>query len=124
MWHGSSDTTVVPANAEANLKQWMDVHETTMLPEHYVGEGYVKAIWRTEDGRAVVESVTIPGLAHGVPLAVTAEDEHCGETGPFLLEAGVSSTHHIARFFGLIEPSKPPLLHDAAKSGTPLSSLV
>ncbi len=28
-------------------------------------------------------------------------DEQCGAAGPFLLEVGISSSYHIAKFFGL-----------------------
>jgi hypothetical protein len=45
--------------------------------------------------------VTIPGMAHGTPLATGPGDGCCGNAGPFLLEVGVSSSHHIAQFFGL-----------------------
>jgi poly(hydroxyalkanoate) depolymerase family esterase len=101
VWHGSADKTVAPVNAEESVKQWTDVHETMMKTERRNGVGYTKTVWRNEDGCEVVESVSLPGLAHGTPLAVTAANERCGEEGPFLIEAGVSSTHHIARFFGV-----------------------
>jgi hypothetical protein len=40
-------------------------------------------------------------MAHGTPLATGAADEECGAAGPFLLEVGISSSYHIAKFFGL-----------------------
>jgi hypothetical protein len=55
----------------------------------------------------VIESYTITHMAHGTPLATGAAgagggaDDACGAAGPFLLEAGISSSYHIARFFGL-----------------------
>lgn len=104
IWHGDADKIVIPTNAEQIVKQWTDVHETMMDAELREGNGYSKKVWRNEDGVDVVESILVPGLGHGTPLAVSAIDERCGEAGPFLLEAGVSSTHHIARFFGLLEP--------------------
>ena len=54
-------------------------------------------------------------MAHGTPLATGAADDQCGATGPFLLEVGISSSYHIARFFGLAanrrasESSRKPL---------------
>jgi hypothetical protein len=45
-------------------------------------------------------SVSISGMTHGVPLATTAE-ESCGAAGAFFLDVGISSTHHIARFWHL-----------------------
>jgi len=54
--------------------------------------------WRRGD--EVIESYTITGLAHGTPLAT---QQHGGTAGPFLLEAGISSSYHIAKFFGLTD---------------------
>jgi feruloyl esterase len=104
VWHGSADTTVVPGNADELVKQWTDVHG---LPagggETSTQDGATRTVWRDREGQAVVESLSIPGMAHGTPLATGAGDEFCGRAGPFLLEAGISSTHHIARFFGLLD---------------------
>jgi hypothetical protein len=61
-------------------------------------------VWRDRDGREVIESVTIPGMAHGTPLAIGEGEERGGNAGPFLLDVGISSSHHIARFFGLLDP--------------------
>jgi hypothetical protein len=40
-------------------------------------------------------------MAHGTPLDLNAEGGSAEQTGPHLLDAGISSTHHIARFWGL-----------------------
>jgi hypothetical protein len=40
-------------------------------------------------------------MAHGTPLGKAENDERYGKEGPFLIEAGISSSHHIANFFGL-----------------------
>jgi len=40
-------------------------------------------------------------MAHGTPLATTALDGACGVTGPFLLQVGISSSYHIAKFFNI-----------------------
>jgi hypothetical protein len=50
----------------------------------------------------LIEAFSINGMAHGVPLATTAE-ESCGSGGAFFLDVGISSTHHIARFWRLHE---------------------
>jgi hypothetical protein len=44
-------------------------------------------------------------MAHGTPLATGARDDACGAAGPYLLEVGISSSYHIAKFFGLTQPS-------------------
>ena len=40
-------------------------------------------------------------MALGTPLATGDADFECGTAGPFLLEVGISSSFHIAKFFGL-----------------------
>jgi hypothetical protein len=50
----------------------------------------------------LIEAFSISGMAHGVPLATTG-GESCGAAGAFFLDVGISSTHHIARFWRLHE---------------------
>jgi feruloyl esterase len=40
-------------------------------------------------------------MAHGTPLATGPSDEHVGVPGDFLLDVGISSSYHIAKFWGL-----------------------
>jgi len=97
IWHGDADATVKPINAESLVRQWTDVHGIDAAPVEDKVDGYPRKVWR-RDGVDVVEIYTITGMAHGTPLATEA---HGGEAGPFLLEAGISSSYHIAKFFGL-----------------------
>jgi hypothetical protein len=40
-------------------------------------------------------------MAHGTPLGIGSDEERYGLEGAFLIEAGISSSWHIAQFFGL-----------------------
>lgn len=100
VWHGDIDKTVKPANADAIIQQWTDVHGINSAPVEDKIDGYPHKVWR-KDGVDVIESYTITGMAHGTPLATGANDQGYGKAGPFLLEAGISSSYHIAKFFGL-----------------------
>lgn len=104
VWHGDADTTVVPANAQEILKQWIDVHG---LPAdasvQAMQNGHARAVWFNTAGDEVIESFTVSRMAHGTPLATGTSVDACGNAGPFLLEAGISSSYHIAKFFGLTE---------------------
>jgi len=100
IWHGDADAVVKSANAQALVQQWSNVHQIDSAPIADTVDGYPRKVWR-RDGVDVVESYTITGMAHGTPLATGTHDEACGETGPFLLETGISSSYHIAKFFGL-----------------------
>jgi feruloyl esterase len=104
VWHGTADRTVVAANALETVKQWTNVHGLPDTPAALEqGAGFSRQVWRDAEGRETVESVTIPGMAHGTPLAIGDGEECCGNAGPFLLDVGISSTHHVARFFGILD---------------------
>jgi poly(hydroxyalkanoate) depolymerase family esterase len=117
VWHGSADRTVNPANANEIVKQWLDVHH---LPSPPMSEGdvdgYPRQVWWNADGDTVVESYTITNMAHGTPLGLADNDEHYGAQGAFLIEAGISSSYHIANFFGLTEAIRQPEVAATAAS--------
>lgn len=103
VWHGTSDHTVVPANGTAVIDQWRAVHGLGSTPDvSDVVDGVPHQAWLGRDGRVAVEEYRIAGLGHGTPLA-TGGDEGCGTVGPHMLEAGISSTLHIARAWRLVD---------------------
>jgi poly(hydroxyalkanoate) depolymerase family esterase len=102
VWHGGADTTVIPSNASEIVKQWTDVHGLPVAPTaRAIVDGYPRQVWVDAEGDELIESYTITNMAHGTPLATGAADHECGAAGPFLLEVGISSSYHIAKFFGL-----------------------
>ena len=121
VWHGSADRTVNPANANEIVKQWLDVHHlpSTPMSEGTV-DGYPRQIWWNADGQTIVESYTITDMAHGTPLGTAENDERYGAQGAFLIEAGISSSYHIASFFGLTEWISQP--REVAKLAPPAAA--
>jgi feruloyl esterase len=103
VWHGTSDPIVKPSNCEDIIQQWTDVHGLSGSPSYqeFIG-GHTRRIWSDTNGEALIEAFTIRGMAHGAPLATTGR-ESCGAAGAFFLDVGISSTHHIARFWRLHE---------------------
>ncbi|KRR16509.1 esterase [Bradyrhizobium lablabi] len=108
VWHGSADRTVNPGNANEIIKQWLDVHGLPAAPMS-IGDvdGHPREVWWNADGETVVESYTITDMAHGTPLGLSGNEERYGAEGAFLIEAGISSSYHIANFFGLTERVSP-----------------
>ena len=102
VWHGSADPIVKPSNAEHIVRQWVNVHGLATAPtrSELIGR-HTRRIWNDANGRALIEAFSIAGMGHGVPLASSNDAESCGSTGPFFLDVGLSSTHHIARAWGL-----------------------
>jgi feruloyl esterase len=119
VWHGSADKTVIPSNAREILKQWTDVHGLKAAPSaQETVDGYPRQVWLSDAGEELIESYTIPQMPHGTPLATGKADFECGAAGPFLLDVGISSSFHIAKFFGLTKagarPASAPREHAAA----------
>jgi hypothetical protein len=105
VWHGSADHTVAPANADAVIKQWLDVHGLPQNPSRSERvEGYPRQVWIGADGTDVVEQYSITGLGHGTPIRPGDGDGRSGEAGPHMLAAAISSTDRIAAFWGIAAP--------------------
>jgi poly(hydroxyalkanoate) depolymerase family esterase len=105
IWHGTADPIVKASNADDIVRQWIDVHALSAIPpfEETIGR-HTRRVWIDTDGEPLIEAFSISGMAHGVPLAPTSQD-NCGAAGAFFLDAGISSTQHIAGFWRLGERS-------------------
>ncbi|MGY8668431.1 PHB depolymerase family esterase [Bradyrhizobium sp. UFLA05-109] len=109
VWHGSADRTVNPGNADEIVKQWLDLHDLPLTPmAETVVDGYPRQAWWNADGETIVESFAITDMAHGTPLGIADNDHRYGIEGAFLIEAGISSSYHIAKFFGLTDWIRSP----------------
>ena len=98
VWHGTGDTIVSQDNATALISQWRNLMGLRNAPtqEERV-DGQIHRVWEDGAGVAQIEEYELADFGHGVPLEAAA----LGQAGPFLIEAGISSTLHIAEFFGL-----------------------
>ena len=121
VWHGGADPVVKSKNAGEIIKQWTDVHGLDLPPTSTDRvDGYPRQIWRNPTGQSVIESYAIPAMAHGTPLATGPSDEHVGVPGAFLLDVGISSSYHIAKFWGLTgRPSAVPIRRSESASIVP-----
>lgn len=111
IWHGDADATVQSGNAEASVRQWLDLHGLAGAAPVVLrrSAGHVVRRWHGTDGRIRVEDHRIAGMGHGVPLSPGAGEDCCGEAGAYMLDVGVSSTHGILAFWGLEDaPAEAP----------------
>ena len=101
VWHGDSDTTVDNSNASAIVRQWQNIHKVEGPPTRVeMVDGFPREVWCDPDGRVVIEHYIIEEMGHGTPISAKG-DEGLGEAGKYMLEVGISSTRHIADFWGL-----------------------
>lgn len=119
IWHGSADHTVSPANAGAILAQWRGVMGLPAAPTRSETiDGQRRRLWCDGEGRALIEDFTVAGMGHGTPLATSGADA-CGARGAHMLEAGISSTRHIARFWGILAAGAAPAAERVAEVAGP-----
>ncbi|ABD85946.1 extracellular catalytic domain type 1 short-chain-length polyhydroxyalkanoate depolymerase [Rhodopseudomonas palustris] len=124
VWHGSADRTVNPSNADELVKQWLDLHQLPSSPMSTAKvDGYPRQVWWNAAGETVVESYTITNMAHGTPLGTGENTESYGAQGAYLLDVGISSSYHIAKFFGLTERVHRPATAAASLPTVPVEQL-
>src|ERR1035437_4465696 len=124
VWDGGADQVVKSKNADEIIKQWTDVHGLDLAPTSTERvDGYPRQVWRNPAGKSVIESYTITAMTHGTPLATGPSDEHVGVPGAFLLDVGISSSYHIAKFWGLTgHPRAVPIRRSESASIVPAPS--
>jgi feruloyl esterase len=104
IWHGTADPIVKPSNSEHILAQWSDIHGLSSVPSFEESiDGHTRRIWTDAGGDAVIEAFRVNGMGHGVPLGSAADKNNFGVAGAFFIDAGIFSTHHIAKFWRLGE---------------------
>ncbi|QGN47552.1 alpha/beta hydrolase family esterase [Micromonospora sp. WMMD558] len=98
IWHGTSDYTVVPANATELRDQWTNVRgvsqtptSTASLPANTSLEVY---------GNNDVRVYRVSGMGHGTPVDPGTAPDQCGTAAAYILDT-ICSTYHDAVFFGL-----------------------
>ena len=112
VWHGNADKTVIPPNAREIVKQWTDVHDLPATPaRRSTGSMAIGARCADRCGGERTDRVRHHHrtwrTAHRWRPA-TGEGA-CGAAGPFLLQVGISSSYHIAKFFGLTNAGARPV---------------
>ena len=113
IWHGALDPVVNLNNAQASVAQWADLHGLSLTDAHQeTVTGAVRLNWGDQ-----MELYTLPILGHGTPI----DSSDVGRPAPFVLEAGISSSRRIARFWGLAPAAavqkptpEPPTLQPSA----------
>ncbi|MFJ6196239.1 alpha/beta hydrolase family esterase [Micromonospora sp. NPDC092111] len=121
IWHGTSDSTVVPANATESRDQWTNVlgvsqtpTSTSSLPAGTSLEVY---------GNDAVRVYRVSGMGHGTPVDPGSGADQCGTATSYFLDT-ICSTYRDALFFGLNGggPPSPTPTVSATASPTPTAS--
>lgn len=104
VWHGTADYVVHPKNADDILKQWTHVHGLSAEPHHeHILAGQQRRVWRNLSGEEVIESITIDGMGHGIPLHATNGGDSVGNVSAFHFDVGLSAGASVAKFWGIAD---------------------
>jgi poly(hydroxyalkanoate) depolymerase family esterase len=104
IWHGDADRTVSAVNADAIVRQWTALHGLSPVPSRKDEvAGHPRRVWIGADGTELIEDYLIAGMGHGTPLAPGEGEDRGGVAGAFMLDVGISSSHAIARFWGILD---------------------
>jgi len=106
VWHGDADHTVSPANADAIIAQWSGVLGATGQAETEALGRHRRQLWRDANGREVLQHFRLAGMGHGTPIDPRSDG---AVAGPYMLDVGISSTLHIAQFWGITDEVLPEL---------------
>lgn len=116
VWQGGADHTVDKANAALIVDQWRGIHDAGAPVVTSLPGGHQHRAWHDADGRMVIEEYAIAGMAHGTPLATTGSEAY-GAPGPYMLDAGISSTYRIAASWGIAPLVAPAMPEEAVQAG-------
>jgi len=102
IWHGSSDTTVVPANQAELQKQWTNVFGTDMTADEteMIGSAATRTAFKM-GATIVVESYTVNGMSHAVAVGNEGATVCPAMAASYFEAKGICSTLRAAKFFGL-----------------------
>lgn len=100
IWQGTTDSVVGPKNRTEAIEQWANVHGVDPKAPSVTDkvDGQDHTAWKNAAGAIVVESYSIAGMGHGIPVVPGAQ---CGTAGQYALDKGICAARHIASFFGL-----------------------
>jgi feruloyl esterase len=122
IWHGTADTTVVPANATELRDQWTDVAGVSQTPTStgaLPGGTTVEAY-----GGGAVRVYRVAGMPHGTPVDPGTAIDQCGTAGTYYRDT-VCAAYHTGRNWGLDTagpPSSNPPSSNPPSSSPPVTS--
>lgn len=102
IWHGTADATVAPMNMTETMEQWTNVQgiDQTADTSDTVA-GYPHNVYRNGAGTALVETYSITGMGHGMPIDPGTGATQCGVASPYVLDVNICSSYYIASWFGI-----------------------
>lgn len=104
IFHGTADRAVNPVNQRELVEQWTNLHHTDASPDsESTVAGHDRKVYRDADGHVVVESWTIEGMGHALPVDPGDGPGQGGSTGKYAKDVDLYSSYHALKFWQLID---------------------
>ncbi|MFS8978261.1 PHB depolymerase family esterase [Cupriavidus necator] len=105
IWQGTNDTTVNPVDQRELVDQWTNVLGIDQTPDGQdTINGHEHKLYKDSSGNVLVETVLVNGMGHGTPIEPGNADNQCGKVASFIQDAGICSSFHITKFWGIDSP--------------------
>ena len=101
IWHGSSDSIVVPANQTELVKQWTNVFGTDDTADETETIGSATRTVYKNGSTVVVESYRVTGMGHATAIGDDATGTCVSTTGAYFENKGICATMRAAQFLGI-----------------------
>lgn len=131
LWHGSADGTVNIAQMTESVKQWTNVFgtdQTADVSDTVFGQAH--KVYQDGSGRGVVETYTISGMGHAVPVDPQFSfpgGGPCGTTGTYFADQNICAAYLQESFFGLLgstDVTPPAVSLTAPANGATVSGTI
>lgn len=131
LWHGSADGTVNIAQLTESVKQWTNVFgadQTADVSDTVFGQAH--KVYQDGSGRGVVETYTISGMGHAVPVDPQfsfPSGGPCGTTGTYFSDQNICAAYLQESFFGLLgstDVTPPTVSLTAPANGATVSGTI
>src|SRR6185369_2598926 len=92
IWHGLSDTTVVPLNGTELVDQWTNVFgaDQTADETEMIGSAATRKAYKV-GGNTVVEFYTVNGMQHGVAIGAEGSTPCPSTAASYFIDKGICS---------------------------------
>jgi poly(hydroxyalkanoate) depolymerase family esterase len=102
LWQGAADTIVHPENLRELTEQWTAVQDIDpVADEREVIGNAIREVYRDNAGMARIETWSIDGFDHGMPIDADGDPKACGHVAEYVTNADLCAVRRIADFWQL-----------------------
>lgn len=102
LWQGAADPTVDPDNLRELTEQWTTVQDIdSVADERQMFGNAVREVYHDEAGNPRIETWSLEGFEHAVPIDADGDPEVCGREAQYVMNANLCAIRRIAEFWEL-----------------------